>query len=127
MTDTAAQATGSWQATAIGMLLVVVLLIWTIVPPVRAMRQGVRRRHRPRTSTPTRRSFAVPSWLTDPAGAMARLPKWPGRRAEIPQALLDAEAAAVRGLLDGRIDPAAYRARMHDLASRTQAVSKHRP
>ncbi|GAA3857364.1 hypothetical protein [Amycolatopsis tucumanensis] len=131
MAETATQAANtSWQAIAIGVLLFALLAFWTISALIGALRRWRRDKRDLRAPASTlagsRASFVVPSWLTDRTGTLARMPKWRRHDEEIPKTLLDEEAAAVRDLLAGRLDRAAYRERLHELASHTASKSKHR-
>lgn len=131
MAETATQAANtSWQATAIGALLFALAAFWAVRALVGALRRCGRDKRdvrAPATAfTRSHPSFVVPSWLANPTGTLARMPRWRRHDEEIPKPLLDEEAGAVRDLLAGKLDRGAYRERMHELASRTTSRSKHR-
>jgi hypothetical protein len=118
--------TGPLLATAIGALLALHLLAWSVLTSSRVLR---RRRNiagespaATMSTAPQRDVLAVdtatnPPTATPPrAGPATRRPTGKDR-----SALLTAEALVVRERLAGHIDTTTYQTRMHDLASGSRA------
>jgi len=113
---------GYWPATAIGALLVLTLVAWTVVM-VRRIHRHKRRPvgDQPAVETPAAQRRAAPS-TDSPATNTPVTPRPPGSAESRPTqkergALLIAEAFLARERLAGRIDAATYRSRMDDLVS----------
>jgi hypothetical protein len=114
--------TGPWLATAIGALLVLHLLAWSVLTSSRVLR---RRRNiadelpaTARSAAPQRGALAADTATNPPTATPPRAgPATRRSTGKDRYALLIAEALVVRERLAGHIDTATYQTRMHDLAS----------